>query len=49
MREFNTTGVCIPEEHYMVDITEKLQQIIKLIEKKKYFTINRGACYFYVS
>ena len=45
MREFNTTGVCIPEEHYMVDITEKLQQIIKLIEKKKYFTINRGRQY----
>ncbi len=24
---FNTTGVCIPERHYMVDITESLRKI----------------------
>ena len=24
---FNTTAVCIPEEHYMVDIVQRLQEI----------------------
>ena len=42
MREFNVTGLCIPEKHYLVDISGKLQTIIELIEKEKYFTINRA-------
>ena len=41
MKEFNTTGVCIPEKHYMVDISEKLAKIEKMVEKGRYFTINR--------
>ncbi|BDU51480.1 AAA family ATPase [Haliovirga abyssi] len=45
MKEFNITGTCIPEEHYMVDTTSKLNEIIKLIEKRKYFTINRPRQY----
>ncbi len=45
MKEFNVTGTCIPDEHYMVDTSEKLEQIIQLIEKKKYFTINRARQY----
>ncbi|BDU49758.1 AAA-like domain-containing protein [Haliovirga abyssi] len=45
MKEFNIIGTCIPEEHYMVDTTSKLNQIIKLIEKRKYFTINRPRQY----
>lgn len=45
MKEFNVTGTCIPGEHYMVDTSEKLDQIIQLIEKKKYFTINRARQY----
>ena len=44
-REFNTTGVCISEDHYMVDIEEKLAQIKGLVDKRKYFTINRGRQY----
>jgi len=45
MREFNVTGICVPEMHYMVDISEKVEQIFKLVEGKKYFTINRGRQY----
>ena len=45
MREFNVTGVCNIKEHYMVDINGKLDEILKLIEKRKYFTINRARQY----
>lgn len=45
MKEFNTTGVCIPEKHYMVDISNKLNQIETIVEKGKYFTINRPRQY----
>jgi len=45
MREFNITGNCAPDKHYMVDITEKLIQIKKLIDERKYFTINRARQY----
>ena len=27
---FNTTGVCLPEKHYMVDLTSSLEKIKKL-------------------
>ena len=40
MHEFNTTGNCIPEMHYMVDISSKIKQMTALVEKRKYFTIN---------
>ncbi len=40
-KEFNDTGLCIPSRHYMVDTSPKLEKIIQLIEKGKYFTINR--------
>ena len=42
MRRFNVTGICVPEMHYMVDISNKIEQIFKLVENKDYFTINRG-------
>ena len=45
MKEFNVTGICVPEEHYMADISKKLDQIIQMIEKNKYFTINRARQY----
>ncbi len=40
-KEFNDVGLCIPGKHYMVDISAKIDRIIRLIEKGKYFTINR--------
>ncbi|MBO4395767.1 MAG: AAA-like domain-containing protein [Eubacterium sp.] len=45
MKEFNTTATCIPSKHYMVDITERVMQIKKMIDKGKYFTINRARQY----
>ncbi len=44
-REFNVTGICVPNKHYMVDITNKFNQTMKLIEKGKYFAINRPRQY----
>lgn len=41
MKEFNDTGLCIPQRHYMVDTTPKVEQVINLVERGKYFTINR--------
>lgn len=45
MREFNDRGTCIPKLHYMVDIIGKLEEILPLIEKGSYFTINRPRQY----
>ena len=42
MKEFNTTAICIPSKHYMVDLTEKVIEIKKLVDAGKYFTINRA-------
>lgn len=44
-KEFNVTGTCVPEMHYMVDISNKLDKVFKLIEKGKYFVINRPRQY----
>lgn len=45
MRKFNVTGTCVPEKHYMVDISDKLSQIVGMIEDEEYFTINRARQY----
>ncbi|MFP3154318.1 AAA-like domain-containing protein [Lachnospiraceae bacterium ZAX-1] len=45
MRRFNVTGLCIPNKHYMVDTSEKLEKIKALIEEGFYFTINRARQY----
>ena len=45
MKEFNTTGVCIPAKHYMVDLSERVKEIKELVDDGKYFTINRARQY----
>ena len=45
MKKFNVTGTCVPEEHYMVDISGKIAQIKKLVDNRSYFTINRARQY----
>jgi len=45
MRKFNVTGVCVPTKDYMVDISGKLEQIMRLIDDGCYFTINRARQY----
>ncbi len=44
-KEFNVTGRCIPKWHYMVDTSQKLKSILSLVEKGKYFAINRPRQY----
>lgn len=44
-KKFNVTGLCVPDKHYMVDISERLGQIRELIDEGAYFTINRARQY----
>ena len=45
-KKFNVTGICIPRFHYMVDITDKIDEIIRdYIECDEYFVINRARQY----
>ena len=44
-KRFNITGSCIPEIHYMVDISDRLAEIKKMIDVGDYFVINRGRQY----
>ena len=41
-KRFNITGSCDPDTDYMVDISEKLKQVRKMIDGGDYFTINRA-------
>ena len=42
---FNLSADCKPDMHYMVDISELLQDIKELIDRGEYFTINRARQY----
>ena len=44
-KEFNVTGSCNPEWHYMVDMTKRFEAVENLIDSGKYFTINRARQY----
>ncbi len=44
-KEFNITGTCRPNQHYMADISHKLASTIELVERNKYFIINRPRQY----
>ena len=35
MKRFNTAGTCRPNEHYMVDITERLEISRKMVAKRE--------------
>jgi hypothetical protein len=39
---FNTTGPCIPGEHYMLPPERRLEPVLQLIEERKYFTLHAG-------
>ena len=45
MKEFYTTGICIPEKHYMCDTSNKIAKIKAMADKGYYFTINRPRQY----
>lgn len=42
---FNVSADCKPNQHYMVDISERLRRIKELIDRGEYFTINRARQY----
>lgn len=42
---FNIEGTCYPDEHYMVNLDKRIEEISKLIEKNKYFSMNRARQY----
>lgn len=44
-KRFNVTGTCIPEKHYMVNISDKIKIIMNFIEDEEYFVINRPRQY----
>ena len=44
-KEFNITGLCHPHEHYMADVSRKLERVHELVDKGKYFIINRPRQY----
>ena len=45
MKVFNTTAVCVPSKHYMVDLSERVAEIKKMVDAGEYFTINRARQY----
>ena len=45
MREFNTTGLCVPRKHYMVDISGRVAQMRAMVERGDYFCVNRARQY----
>ncbi len=44
-KEFNITGSCNPQKHYMVNMSRRFEGVESLIDKGKYFTINRARQY----
>lgn len=44
-KHFNITGVCYPEEHYMVNIEERLEEIKGMVDRGEYFVVNRARQY----
>ena len=45
MKVFNTTAVCIPSKHYMVDLSERVEEIKKMVDAGDFFMINRARQY----
>ena len=45
LKEFNITGKCYRDRHYMADVSKKLEQTLKMIERGDYFIINRPRQY----
>ena len=44
-KEFNITGSCNPQWHYMVNTEKRFKAVEALIDRGKYFTINRARQY----
>jgi hypothetical protein len=44
-RIFNTTGTCIPTRHFVADVSAKVGQVMEMVARGVYFTINRPRQY----
>lgn len=44
-KEFNVTGVCFPDIHYMVNNAQRFQEVMGMVERGNYFVINRPRQY----
>jgi Predicted AAA-ATPase len=44
-KKFNVTGLCFPKEHYMADVSKKMEQAYDMVEEGLYFIINRPRQY----
>lgn len=45
-RYFNTEGCCLPDEHYMVKLEERMKRIKEsYVDRGKYFVISKGRQY----
>jgi hypothetical protein len=42
MKKLNTTAVCIPSRHYMVDLSKRVAEIKKMVGAGEYFTIKQA-------
>lgn len=45
VKKFNETGLCFPEDHFMADISKKIDATYKMVEEGAYFIINRPRQY----
>ena len=44
-KKFNITGLCFAEQHYMANVSKKLDQVMAMVEDGEYFIINRPRQY----
>lgn len=44
-KEFNTTGMCVRQKHYMVDLTSRMEYMKKMVDEGQYFTVTRARQY----
>jgi AAA-like domain len=44
-KKFNITGKCLPDKHYMADVSAKMLETLQLIKEGEYFIINRPRQY----
>lgn len=44
-KKFNITGLCYPEQHYMMDVRQKMSEVMAMVESGEYFVINRPRQY----
>ena len=44
-KKFNVTGLCIPNKHYVADVSKKLGKTYNMVVEGEYFIINRPRQY----